>query len=175
MLQIVQLISKLCKSVIRVFLVGALVGCASTGKDVNTLSPVEQKKNTQKVFPFNYEAVWRAAQISLKYPIAVNNMDNGVLETEWIRGVDGFIPPHTQRDPSSGIRYKISINMVKGKLDSSPSVRVSIFKKMERQRDFFSEVENLTSDGLEEKILLYRMEREILIDEALKKAASEKN
>lgn len=138
-------------------------------------SEIALKKTTnQKVYAFSYDSVWRATQLALKYPIAINNMDHGVLETEWIKALDGFVAPGNAREPSSGIRYKIAMTLVKGKLDGRESVRVTIDKKMERQRDFFSEPEQISSDGLEEKIIFYRIEREILIDEGLKKAANQK-
>lgn len=130
------------------------------------------KVSYHKVFNYSYEAVWRAAQLTLKYPIAVNNIDNGVLETEWIRSSDGFIAPGATKEPSAGSKYKITLNMVKGKLENKPSVRVTITKKIESQKDFFSDVEQKGSDGLEEKVIFYRIEREILIDEGLKKASA---
>jgi hypothetical protein len=145
------------------------VGCAIQPSDPQVKSP---KTNYIKVFPYNFDSVWRAAQLTLKYPIAVNNIENGVLETEWIRGTEGYTSPASRAEPSAGIRYKIIVNMVKGKLDRNPSVRMTIAKKIERQRDFFSDVENIFSDGLEEKVIFYRIEREIVIEEALKKASS---
>jgi hypothetical protein len=36
-------------------------------------------------------------------------------------------------------------------------------------RDFFSEPETVDSDGLEEKIIFYRIERELVINDALKR------
>lgn len=152
-----------------------VLGCGLLQSNDNSAiqkKEIDKKLSRKKVFPYPYEAVWRAAQISLKYPISVNNMDIGLLETEWIRGVDGFTPPVLLKETSSGIRYKIIVNIVKGKVSGQNSVRVSVFKKIERQRDFFSDEESLESDGLEEKVLLYRMEREIIIDEAIKKAAA---
>jgi hypothetical protein len=151
------------------------LACGFLGCGTNQAKPADriiQKSVYQKIFVFPYDSVWRAAQLSLHYPIAVNNMDNGVLETDWIRGVDGFIAPEVTRDPSSGIRYKLTLALVKGKLDNKESVRVTIVKRMERQRDFFSEPEEIQSDGLEEKVIFYRIERELLIDEAIKKANS---
>jgi hypothetical protein len=124
-----------------------------------------------KVFPFSYEDVWRAAQLSVKYPIAVNNMDNGVLETDWVKAIDGYSSPVSTKSPTGGNRYKIILNMVKGKTDGHMSVRVTVRKRIEKQNDFFSDVESLNSDGLEEEVILYRIEREIIIDDAIRKAA----
>jgi hypothetical protein len=124
-----------------------------------------------KVFYASYDNVWRAAQLALKYPVAINNMDNGVLETDYIKADDGFISPSDAKVLSSGIRYKITMILAKGKVDGRDSVRVTINKAIEKKRDFFADPESLPSDGLEEMVLFYRMERELTIDEALKRAA----
>lgn len=163
----VRLISNL---VLLIYLVSCLVSCANGTPGIQKKKK-DQVYNAQKVFFGTYDSVWRAAQLSLRYPIATNNMDHGILETDYIKGDDGFISPTVDEIPSSGIRYKIALTLAKGKVDGRESVRVTITKNVERRRDFFSEPELLVSDGLEEKILFYRMERELLIDEALKKAA----
>lgn len=124
----------------------------------------------QKVFFANSDAVWRAAHNVIKYPIAVENQDNGVMETEFIKGIDGWLAPGEQRSPSSGIRYKLTLTFAKGKADGRDSTRVTIDKKMEILRDFFSEPESLETDGLEERIIFYRIERELVIADALKRA-----
>lgn len=138
--------------------------------------PASQNKNLskpiyQKVFYSPYDNVWRAAQLALKYPIAINNMDHGLLETEFIKADDGYMTPGVEKVPSSGIRYKISMIIAKGRVEGREGVRVTINKQIEKKRDFFSDSEQLTSDGMEEKVLFYRMERELIIDEGLKKSA----
>lgn len=106
----------------------------------------------------------------IKYSMAQNNQDTGYIETEYIKGSDGWLPPEVERKPSSGIKYKLILTFTRGKIEGRESTRVSLQKKIEVQRDFFSEPESLNSDGLEEKILFYRIERELLISEALRKA-----
>ncbi len=142
------------------------------------LNPLPTKKEkvlrkmiNQKVFYYSYDSVWRAAQLALKYPIAINNMDNGVLETDFIKSDDGFLSPGLSRGPSSGVRYKITLVLAKGKVDGKDGVRVTISKVIEKKRDFFSDPESLSTDGLEEMVVFYRIDRELIIDEALKKAA----
>jgi hypothetical protein len=155
-----------------------MVGCVSTEPKITHKGYAVDKDGQSyygKVFPYTYEEVWRAAQLSVKYPIAVNNMDNGVLETDWVKAIDGFSSPIATKAPTAGNRYKIILNMVKGKMDSRAGVRVTIRKKIEKQSDFFSDVESLNSDGLEEEIILYRIEREIVIDDAIRKAAKAAN
>jgi len=151
-----------------------LASCTSTTPKVSSKIK-DSKFSFQKIYYFPYDNVWRAAQLSLKYPIAVNNMDHGVLETDFIKADDGFIAPIEDKIPSSGVRYKITMTLSKGKVDGREGIRVSINKYVEKKRDFFAESEVLISDGLEEKVIFYRMERELIIDEALKKAARGSN
>lgn len=164
-MQHTQLIRQLLFSALAI----CFIGCA-TPKSSPRSDKLVQKKTNQKIFFYPYEAVWRATQLAQRYPIAVNNMDNGVLETEWVRGPDGFVAAPEIKQPSQGVRYKLIFNLVKGKISGKESVRLSIIKRIEKLRDFFSDPEDLESDGMEEKVLFYRIERELLIEEGLKKS-----
>lgn len=146
-----------------------LFGCSLFDKKPSAHARMGQITK-QKVFFANYDQVWRAAHAVLKYPITQENQDTGIIETEYIKGIDGWLPPNEQRPPSSGIRYKLTLSFARGKTEGRESVRVTIDKRMEILRDFFSEPESLQSDGLEEKIIFYRIERELIINETLKKA-----
>ncbi len=145
------------------------MGCSLFDKKPSAHARMAQI-NKQKVFFANYDQVWRAAHAVLKYPIAQENQDTGVIETEYIKGIDGWLPPNEQRPPSSGIRYKLTLTFAKGKTEGRESTRVTIDKKVEILRDFFSEPEYMETDGLEEKIIFYRIERELIINEALRRA-----
>jgi len=163
---------QISKSVLMAMMAALLLSsCASEPvSKISSRDKVLRKNINQKVFYFPYDSVWRAAQLAVKYPISVNNMDNGILETEYIRASEGFSSPVEEREPSSGVRYKITLVLAKGRVNNKESVRVTVTKAVEKNRDFFSESEALPSDGLEEKVIFYRLERELLIEEALKKA-----
>jgi hypothetical protein len=156
------------------FLVFLLAGCELFPQKKSPHVADNLNRPFQQEFIASYEAVWRAAQISVRYPISLNNMDTGQLETDWIRALEGFIPPDQKKAPSSGMRYKIILTLVRGRKANRPSVRVTLKKLVERQRDFFAEPESIATDGLEEKVILYRMERELIIQEALKKVPDSK-
>lgn len=143
-----------------------LSACSSVKKESVRSSLALQ--STQKIFLYSYESVWRAAQLSIKYPLSINNMDTGRLETEFIPAREGLVLPD-QDAPSSGIKFKITLTLSRGEQEGQPGIRVTINKTVERRRDFFSAPELLDSDQLEEKLILYRMERELLIEKAIKK------
>lgn len=127
----------------------------------------------QRVYYANFDQVWRAAHTVIRYTIANENQETGYLETEYIKGIDGWLPPEVDRKPSAGLRYKLILSFAKGRAENRDSTRVTIEKRIEVLRDFFSEPEIVPSDGLEEKVLFYRFERELLITEALKKVNNE--
>lgn len=163
MSHIVQLISKF----ILLSAMVLLTACATADKLEQ--APEETKLVKQRVFYTPFDQVWQAAHAVIKYTIATDNPDTGTIETEYIKAVEGWRPPEASKAPSAGLRYKIVFIIAKGKSDGRDSTRVTIEKKMERHRDFFSETESVESDGLEEKVLFYRLEREIIVQQALKK------
>lgn len=156
-------------------ILGLLASCSLLEKNPGPNEKLVQKASRQRVYYANYDLVWRAAHTVIKYPVAADNQDTGVLETEYIKVVDGWLPPDVKTNPSAGLRYKLFMNFAKGKIEGRESTRVTLEKRIEKQTDFFSAPEQLESDGLEEKVIFYRIERELLINEALKKAAQTQN
>ncbi len=141
-------------------------GCSTSSE-----APIVESADPQeKIFRAPYDDIWRAVQLAMAtYPIKVNNQDAGVLETESIRGDSAWVSPGQKHPPAGGYRYKIIVRVVKGKTEKNLNAgRVTILKSGEIQRDFFSSFEKLPSDGLEELAVMYRIERELSIDKALK-------
>lgn len=150
-----------------VLLLGAtLTGCAQAEKKTHTGIPTP----VEEVFYADPETVDRAiSQVMVKYPQKIANLEAGVLETDYIKGDARFQPPHKNVTFGSGYRYRIFIRTVRGKTNGKPAIKVQVLKKVEQHRDFFADPENLKSDLLEEKAILYRIGREIKIDKALQR------
>ncbi len=128
-----------------------------------------------RVFSYSYDSVWRSTLSVLKYSITDQNQETGHIETDYIKPADGgWTRPDGTSNISAGIRYKIAISLVRVRTENGKiGVKVTIDKKLERIKDFFSDPEPLDSDHLEEKAILYRLERELVIEEALKRANPE--
>ena len=121
-----------------------------------------------QIFIGTYDDVWRAAQKALtKYPIRINNSDTGILQTDHVRGAKAYLPPYSNNTHSSGYRHQITLRLARGSVKGQPAVKVSITKSPEMQRDFFSSATPLTSDGVEERVLMYRIQRELDLDRVL--------
>ncbi len=142
------------------------MGCTSKPKPEGPL-------DYSRTFKAPYEMIWRATQQALlNYPMNINNMDTGQLQTLYITGKHRYKPPHLQDDfLPSGYQYRLNINIIRG-ADRS---RVVLSKEARLQRDFFSPPEDLSTDGFEEKMLLYRIRREILIEMLLKREMEKQN
>lgn len=149
-----------------VFAFGILAACSSTTEN----EPTESVEPQEKIFRESFDDIWRAVQLAMAtYPIKVNNQEAGVMETESIRGDNAWVSPGQKRQQSGGFRYKIIIRVVRGRTEkNAPAGRVTILKSGEIQRDFFSAYEKLPTDGLEELAIMYRIERELSIDKAMK-------
>lgn len=143
-------------------------GCASSDK-------LERVLDYSRSFKAPYETVWRATQQAmLNYPMNINNMDTGHLQTLFITGKHRFQPPHKQKEVlPSGFQYRLNINIIKD--EERESSRVIISKEARLQKDFFSDPKDMISDGFEEKSILYRIKREILIEKLLKKILENKS
>lgn len=147
-------------------------GCAVLEKP---LEPPPSFAPREEVYFQPFDKVWRAANLALqKYPMKINNMDKGLLETDTIKPGTGWKPAH--RDVSTnGRKYYLSVRVIKGNLNGRPANKVTIYKYTEFQKDFFAPVEKLPSDGWEEKSILYRIHRELDIERALSRAAQRQN
>jgi hypothetical protein len=151
------------------FVLCFLTACSTPSTTPNSLK--ESAEPQERILGESYDDVWRAVQLAMgNYPIKVNNQDAGVLETEVIRGDSAWVSPGQKRPQTGGFRYRIIVRVIKGRTERNmPAAQVTILKMAELQRDFFSAYERIPSDGLEELALMYRIEREISIEKALRK------
>jgi hypothetical protein len=159
---------RLISSLVLIFTIS---GCGLFQPRPETADKIIEKASKQKIFFAPYDLVWKAAHSAIKYTIANENQDYGVIETDFIKAVDGWLPPDQSKPQYTSGRYKLIFSFAKGNINGRQSTRVTIEKKIEIFRDFISETQIVQSDGLEEQSVFYRIEREIVIANALKKAA----
>lgn len=140
-----------------------LSGCAVfTNQD----TPSEHSR----VYKATFEDVWRAAQKALiLYPIRTNNSDTGLLQTDYVKGPKAFLPPGQKEPYSNGYRYRLHLKVLKGAKKGMPATKILVEKFPEIQRDFFAQAEPVETDGIEEEVILYRIERELVIEKGIKK------
>src|SRR5579859_5431015 len=144
-----------------VFLI-AVVGCAST--------PSGEPFQT-RIYDGTYQEVWLASLKALNdYPLKVSNKDGGKIQSETINGPYNdllFTPPEPIELPER-FRYSLKFNFAKlENEDEEPMVRVRVIKELEKFHDFYTGWLAYPSDGLEERILLYRIEHILKMEKLL--------
>ena len=129
----------------------------------------------EKVFFAKYEQVWRAAQLALaRYPMRVNNMDTGLLETDLIGGANAWTPPGGKDRIPNAQHYTIRMQVIRGRSQRSKAVKVLVEKVIRLKSSFFSDAKELPSDGLEERVILYRTGRILTIEKAIEAVLADK-
>lgn len=133
---------------------------------------INQKQGpAARVYKASYDEVWRALQKTLiKYPIVVNNIDQGVLETEPVKVDSIWARPYKSANKNRVGKFTLHVNVIKGRIKGAEATRLMVLKKVAVGRDFFSDDKYLPSDGFEEDIIIYRVHREIVLERSLKKA-----
>jgi len=142
-------------------------GCASKSPDFG------DRAFHTRIYLGTYDRVWLAALKALSdYPLKISNKDVGKIETEVINGPYNdllFKYPDPLGVPE---RFRYSVKMRFAKLedeDSEPAVRIRIGKHLEKYRDFYTGWVPGETDGLEEQVLLYRVEHLLRMDAMLSK------
>lgn len=146
-----------------VFFLLFLSACSST-------SPTGEPYYT-RLYGGTYDEVWTATLKALNdYPLKLSNKDSGRIQSEVVNGPYNdllFAYPEAIELPER-FRYALKFNFAKLTNDEREGLtRVRIIKELERFHDFYTGWVQYPSDGLEEKILLYRIEHLLRMEKLL--------
>jgi len=140
------------------------LGCSSTPKTELFYT---------RVYEGTYDEVWLAALKAVNdYPLKVSNKDSGKIASELVNGPynDLFLTPPESIDLPEKFRYSLRFNFAKLEAeDGQPLVRVRVEKNLEQFHDFYTGWLSFPSDGLEERLLLYRVEHILKMESQLAK------
>lgn len=134
--------------------------------------PVREPFQT-RIFKGSYDQVWIATLKALQdYPLKISNKDVGKIFSETINGPYNdllFEYPEGIELPER-FRYSLKFNFAKLTEDQDQKlVRVRVIKDLEKYKDFYTGWLRVPADGLEEKVLLYRIEQLLRIGQSLEK------
>lgn len=134
-----------------------------------------------RVYEGTYDDVWLAALKSVNdYPLKISNKDSGKIISELVNGPynDLFVNPPEGIDLPEKYRYSLKFTFAKLQTDeekSRPLVRVRLEKSLEQFHDFYTGWLPFPSDGLEERLLLYRIEHILRMENQLTKEIESNN
>ena len=138
---------------------------------LTTLSCTSIEKNNllhSVVFPHSFSTVWSAALLVLKdYPIETEIKESGEIKTKMIRGYEIWEPPEGMIEGIDKRTYQLEIVLRRGLGPrKAPYTHVSIMKNEFEDKDFIQQNIPVPSNGIEENLILYRIQRELfLMDE----------
>jgi hypothetical protein len=151
-----------------VLIFGFFVGACST----SPVTPQELNKPKgpeNALFRGDLDTVWRAVRKAMSgYPLKRDDQAVGIMETDSMPGTDMWMPPFRDKDIKS-TKYNLRLVAQKGFLKGKPVTRVKVEKQSSYKRDFFTGDKPVESDRFEEKIILYRIGRELDIDQIVAK------
>ncbi len=124
-----------------------------------------------KIYKADYNQTWQAViQVMRKFDIAQQNQEAGFIKTRWMDNTleVNFADSFGSSDAVKAAKFKLVVNVVKGFRSSREVSKVTIYKRQLMEQDFLQGWKEVSTDGITEKTLLYRIERLIAIDNKLK-------
>lgn len=131
-----------------------------------------------QTYKADFTQTWQSAlQVMQKYDLALQDQSSGVIKTRWIDNTRqlNFEDSFGGRNSVKAAKFKLVLNVVKGYRGSREVTKVSIFKRQMVEKDFLQGWKVIRTDGILEKTILYRIERNILIDNRLKRIEAKAN
>jgi hypothetical protein len=151
-----------------IILLPLLTGCANYEKFRQV---TEELEIPSKIYRADYNQTWQAViQVMRKFDIAQQNQEAGFIKTRWMDNTleVNFTDSFGSSDAVKAAKYKLIVNVVRGFRASREVTKVTIYKRQLMEQDFLQGWKEVSTDGIIEKTLLYRIERLIATDNKLK-------
>ena len=149
-------------------MIACSISCASYEKFKQV---TEEMEIPSKVFRSNYNQTWQAViQLMKKYDIAQQNQESGYIKTRWMDNTlqVNFTDSFGSNDKVKAAKFKLINNVSKGFSYGLEVSKVTIYKRQLIEQDFLQGWKEVTTDGIQEKVLLYRVSTLIDNDNKLK-------
>ena len=135
----------------------------------------EQSYN--RIFITDSNTAWQAVLESLKSSrLDVSNKDGGFLQTRWTDNTEerNFANSFGGADSYLKAQYRFKINLNPGFYSGNNAVKITVKRDQWVQRDVLEGWRPTETDGVEERTLLYRIERIISLRTRLAEIEQEK-
>lgn len=124
-----------------------------------------------QVYKADRNQAWAAViKVMNKFDTSVQNAETGYIKTNWIDNTleMNFADSFGGSDKVKAAKFKLIVNVVKGYRLSREVTKVTIYKRQLVENDFLQGWKEVPTDNILESSLLYRIDREITIDNQLK-------
>lgn len=124
-----------------------------------------------QVYKADFNQTWQAVlQVMKRFDVSYNNQEAGKIKTRWMDNTlqVNFTDSFGSSDAIKAAEFKLLINVSEGFSYGRKVSKVTIFKRQRVERDFLQGWQEIPTDGIQEKTLLYRIGVIIANDNKLK-------
>lgn len=153
-------------------LAGAGPGCA-----IFHQPGAESNKIYSKVFLVDYNTAWQSVLDSLRsFDKTKQNRAGGIVQTAWLDNTADRYFTENFGGTATFLksRYRMTVAVAPGTYKGKPSVKVSIEKDQQIQRDALEGWKGTVSDAIDENTMLYRISRLIYMKVKLQRLEEQK-
>ena len=137
----------------------------------------ESNRIYSKVFLVDYNTAWQSVLDGLRsYDKTKQNRAGGIVQTAWLDNTADryFIEQFGGTATFLKSRYRMTVAVAPGTYKGKPSVKISVEKDQQVQRDALEGWKGVVSDSIDENTMLYRISRLIYMKVKLQKMEEQK-
>lgn len=131
----------------------------------------EELEIPSEIYNADFNQTWQAViQVMKKFDLSYQNQESGKIKTRWMDNTlqVNFTDSFGSSDAVKAAEFKLMVNVAEGYSYGRKVTKVTIFKRQRVENDFLQGWKEKTTDGIQEKTLLYRVGRLIENDNKLK-------
>lgn len=132
----------------------------------------EEFEMPSKVYKADFNQSWKAIlAVMKKYDLSLQNIESGVIKTRWMDNTSelNFADHFGSSGAVKAAKFKLVVNLVKGFKSGREVSKITVYRRQLVEQDFLQGWKEIPSDGIHEKVILYRIDRMLTIDNKMKK------
>lgn len=143
--------------IISFILIFSFTSCSSYEKYKKV---TEELEIPAQVFKSDFNQTWQAVlQVMKKFDNAYLNQESGRIKTRWMDNTlqVNFADSFSSNDAVKSAEFKLMVNVTEGYSYGRKISKVTIYKRQRVEQDFLQGWKEVSTDGIQEKTLLYRI------------------
>lgn len=145
-----------------------IVSCSSYEKYKKI---TEELEIPTKVYKSDFNQTWAAVlQVMKRFDISYSNQEAGKIKTRWMDNTlqVNFTDSFGSNDKVKAAEFQLMVNVAEGYSYGRKVTKVTIYKRQRIEQDFLQGWKEVSTDGIQERTLLYRIGIKLDVDNNLK-------
>jgi hypothetical protein len=137
----------------------------------------EEFQMPSQIVDASYDQTWKAVLASVRgFDLSLQSNESGVIKTRWMDNTKeyNFADSFGPGEAVKGAQFRLVINVSKGIRSGREMSKVTIYRRQLMEQDFLQGWKEVPTDGIQERVLLYRIARLVAIDKEIKRIEKER-